>query len=108
MTATAASQPILHGAWLKRGAHVNAVGSSRPDWRELDDAAMQNTVIVDSREAAEKEAGDVLLSGATIYAEIGEIFNGSKPALPNETTVFKSLGLAIEDIASAKLVAWRG
>lgn len=105
VTATAAAQPILHGAWLKRGAHVNAVGSSRPDWRELDDAAMRNTVIVDSREAAEKEAGDVLLSGATIYAEIGEIFNGSKAAVPNETTIFKSLGLAIEDLASAKLVA---
>jgi ornithine cyclodeaminase/alanine dehydrogenase-like protein (mu-crystallin family) len=104
VTATAATQPILRGAWLKPGAHVNAVGSSRPAWRELDDEAMRNTVIVDSREAAEKEAGDVILAGAAIYAEIGEIFNGSKAALPNETTIFKSVGLAIEDITAAKLV----
>lgn len=103
VTATAATQPILHGAWLKPGSYVNAVGSSRPDWRELDDEAMANTVIVDSREAAEKEAGDVILAGAAIYAEIGEIFNGSKAAVPNATTIFKSVGLAVEDIAAAKL-----
>ncbi len=59
VTATAAHEPILEGEWLKPGAHVNAVGSSRPDWRELDDAAMANTVYVDSREAAAREAGDV-------------------------------------------------
>jgi ornithine cyclodeaminase/alanine dehydrogenase-like protein (mu-crystallin family) len=103
VTATAAHEPILQGAWLKPGAHVNAVGSSRPDWRELDDAAMAHTVVVDSRDAAAQEAGDVILSGARVYAEIGEIFGGSK-ALPSGTTVFKSVGLAAEDIAAAKLV----
>ena len=50
VTATNALQPILQGAWLKPGAHVNAVGSPRPDWRELDDSAMANTLVVDSRE----------------------------------------------------------
>jgi ornithine cyclodeaminase/alanine dehydrogenase-like protein (mu-crystallin family) len=103
VTATAARQPILRGAWLKPGAHVNAVGSSRPDWRELDDEAMSNTVIVDSREAAQCEAGDVILAGASIYAEIGEVFNGSKAVTPHQTTIFKSVGLAVEDIAAARL-----
>ena len=60
VTATAALQPILEGAWLKPGAHVNAVGAPRPDWRELDDLAMANTLIVDSREAVLKESGDVI------------------------------------------------
>ena len=105
VTATNALEPILRGEWLKPGAHVNAVGSPRPNWRELDDQAMQNTVIVDSREAVLKESGDVILSGAPIYAEIGEIFAGLKPApAPGTTTIFKSVGLAIEDVATAQLV----
>jgi ornithine cyclodeaminase/alanine dehydrogenase-like protein (mu-crystallin family) len=104
VTATAACEPILKGAWLKPGAHVNAVGSSRPDGRELDDEAMGNTVVVDSREAALKEAGDVIAAQAAIYAEIGEIFGGSKKPTPETTTVFKSVGLACEDVAAAQLV----
>jgi thiomorpholine-carboxylate dehydrogenase len=105
VTATNALEPILRGEWLKPGAHVNAVGSPRPNWRELDDQAMQNTVIVDSREAVLKESGDMILSGAPIYAEIGEIFAGLKPApAPGATTIFKSVGLAIEDVATAQLV----
>lgn len=105
VTATAAREPILEGAWLKPGAHVNAVGSSRPDWRELDDEAMRNVVVVDSREAAAVEAGDVLIPNAPIYAEIGEIFGGTKSIAPTATTIFKSVGLAVEDVAAAKLVA---
>jgi ornithine cyclodeaminase/alanine dehydrogenase-like protein (mu-crystallin family) len=104
VTATAAHDPILKGAWLKPGAHLNAVGSSRLDWRELDDEAMANTVVVDSRDAAAREAGDVIMAKAAIYAEIGEIFAGIKPATPSVTTVFKSVGLAVEDVAAAKLV----
>jgi thiomorpholine-carboxylate dehydrogenase len=104
VTATNALEPILKGEWLKPGAHVNAVGSPRPNWRELDDAAMANTLIVDSREAVLKESGDVILSAATIYAEAGEIFAGTKEAPVAATTVFKSVGIAIEDIAAAKLV----
>jgi thiomorpholine-carboxylate dehydrogenase len=104
VTATNAVEPILKGAWLKRGAHVNAVGSPRPTWRELDDDAMANVLVVDSREAALKESGDVILSKAKIYAEAGEIFDGSKTVSASETTVFKSLGLAIEDVAAARLV----
>ena len=104
VTATNALEPILKGAWLKAGAHVNAVGSPRPGWRELDDNAMANTLIVDSREAVLKESGDVILSNAPIYAEIGEIFAGCKKVPVAATTVFKSVGLAIEDVAAAKLV----
>ena len=104
VTATNALEPILNGAWLKPGAHVNTVGSPRPNWRELDDAAMRNSLVVDSREAALQESGDVILSGAAIYAEIGEIFAGLKPAPASETTIFKSVGLAIEDVATARLV----
>ncbi len=104
VTATNALEPILKGAWLKPGAHVNAVGSPRPTWRELDDDVMANTVIVDSRAAVREESGDVILSGATIYAEIGEIFAGIKEAPISATTVFKSVGIAVEDIATAKLV----
>ena len=104
VTATNAVEPILKGGWLKPGAHVNAVGSPRPDWRELDDEAMANILIVNSREAVLKESGDVILSGASIYAEIGEIFAGIKPAPTAATTIFKSVGIAIEDIATAKMV----
>jgi len=104
VTATSAREPILKGEWLKPGAHVNAVGASRPDWRELDDAAMRNVVIVDSYEGARKESGDVILSGATPFAELGEILNGTKAVEPGATTIFKSLGMAVEDVAAAKLV----
>jgi thiomorpholine-carboxylate dehydrogenase len=104
VTATSAREPVLKGEWLKPGAHVNAVGASRPDWRELDDAAMRNIVIVDSYEGAAKEAGDVILSGATPFAELGEILNGSKRVEAGTTTIFKSLGMAVEDVAAAKLV----
>ena len=104
VTATNALEPFLKGEWLKQGAHVNAVGSPRPTWRELDNDAMQNTLIVDSREAALKEAGDVILSKASIFAEAGEIFAGLKMADRSATTVFKSVGIAVEDIAAARLV----
>ena len=90
--------------WSRTPEHVNAVGSPRPTWRELDDDVMANTLVVDSREAVLKESGDVILSGASIYAEAGEIFAGTKAISPMETTVFKSVGIAVEDIASARLV----
>ena len=104
VTVTSAREPVLKGEWLKPGAHVNAVGASRPDWRELDDDAMRNVVIVDSYAGARKESGDVILSGATPFAELGEILNGTKSVEPGATTIFKSLGMAVEDVAAAKLV----
>ena len=104
VTATSSKTPVLRGAWLKPGCHVNAVGACRPDWREMDDDAMRNVVFVDSREGAMKESGDVVLSGAGIYAELGEALAGKVPTRANETTIFKSLGMAVEDIAAALLV----
>jgi len=104
VTVTSSKTPVLKGAWLKPGCHVNAIGACRPDWRELDDEAMSNVVFVDSREGAMKESGDVLLSGAKIYAELGELLARKVPARTGETTIFKSLGMAAEDIAAAMLV----
>src|SRR5215469_8372282 len=103
VTVTSSKIPVLKGDWLKTGSHVNAVGACRPDWRELDDKAMSNVVFVDSREGAMKESGDVILSGAKIYAELGEALAGNVPTRANETTIFKSLGMAVEDIAAAML-----
>lgn len=105
VTVTSSKTPVLKGGWLKPGCHVNAVGACRPDWRELDDEAMQkNILFVDSREGALKESGDVILSGAKIYSELGEALAGKVSAHVNKTTVFKSLGMAVEDIAAATLV----
>ncbi|HEY2627295.1 MAG TPA: ornithine cyclodeaminase family protein [Candidatus Udaeobacter sp.] len=104
VTVTNSQTPVLKGAWLKPGCHVNAVGACRPDWRELDDETMTNVVFVDSREAAMKESGDIILSGAEIYAELGELFAGKILSRANETTIFKSLGMAVEDIAAALIV----
>ena len=104
VTVTNSKTPVLKGAWLKPGCHVNAIGACRPDWRELDDDAMNNVVFVDSREGALKESGDLILSGAKIYAELGEALAGKVPSRANETTIFKSLGMAVEDIVAALLV----
>jgi thiomorpholine-carboxylate dehydrogenase len=104
VTATNAREPVLKGAWLKRGVHVNTVGSPRPTWREVDDETMANILIVDSREAVLKESGDVILSKAEIFAEAGEILGGTKSPSVGQTTIFKSVGIAIEDLAAAQLV----
>jgi ornithine cyclodeaminase/alanine dehydrogenase-like protein (mu-crystallin family) len=104
ITATNSTMPVLKGSWLKPGSHVNAVGACRPDWRELDDEAMSHIIFVDSREGAATESGDVILSGAKIYAELGEALAGKVPSRASETTIFKSLGMAVEDIAAALLV----
>ena len=104
VTVTNSKTPVLKGTWIKSGCHVNAIGACRPDWRELDDEAMSNVVFVDSREGALKESGDVILSGTKIYAELGEALANKVPARANETTIFKSLGMAVQDLATAQLV----
>ena len=101
---TSSKEPVLKGAWLKPGCHVNAVGAPRANWRELDDKAMESVLYVDSREAAMVESGDVILSRAEIYAEIGEALAGEVDPRAGEITVFRSLGMAIEDVAAAMLV----
>lgn len=108
VTATTSQTPVLSGAWLSPGAHVNAVGAPRPDWRELDDETLRRCagrVYVDSREAALEESGDVIAAGR-ISAELGEVVAGTRPGRGSaeEITLFKSLGLAVEDVATADLI----
>lgn len=105
VSAASTSAPIVHGGWLSPNAYVNAVGAVGTHNRELDDATMQATIVVDSREAAMRESGDIITSGAPIYAELGELLAGTKP-LPaiGSRIVFKSLGIAVEDLAAALLV----
>ena len=106
VTATTSPTPVLLGEWLSPGTHINAVGAPRPDWRELDEEVLRCAkVYVDSREAAMKESGDVIAAGE-VYAEIGEVAAGTKLGRQSEeeVTLFKSLGLAVEDVATAELV----
>lgn len=104
VTVTSSQTPVLKGEWLKEGAHVNAVGACAPGWRELDDVVMSNVIVADSTEAALKESGDIILSGASLHGELGNILAGNLSPEVRRTTVFKSLGLAVEDVASARLV----
>ncbi|KAK2182607.1 hypothetical protein NP493_347g03085 [Ridgeia piscesae] len=104
-TVTFATTPIIQADWVKPGAHINAVGACRADWQELSSQLMKTSVVYcDSRDACNQEAGDVIQSGCDIYAEIGEVINGHKEAFWEKTTVFKSVGIAIEDVVSAKMV----
>jgi ornithine cyclodeaminase/alanine dehydrogenase-like protein (mu-crystallin family) len=108
VVATAATTPVLMGEWLSPGAHINAVGATRPDWRELDDAILRRArIYVEAREAAMKESGDIIAAG-NIFAEIGEVVAGTKSGRKSEEeiTLFKSVGVAVEDIVAADLV-WR-
>jgi ornithine cyclodeaminase/alanine dehydrogenase-like protein (mu-crystallin family) len=104
LTLTSSPTPILQGRWLKKDAMVCAVGAVTPERRELDDEAMRGAVVVESREAALREPGDILLSKAEVTAEIGELLNGRVIGSRDRPIIFKSVGIAIEDIAAAKLV----
>ncbi|HEY1371234.1 MAG TPA: ornithine cyclodeaminase family protein [Candidatus Binatia bacterium] len=114
VTATSAPAPVLDRAWLKPGAHINAVGSHRPDLRELDAATLKAArVFVDSRDAIMAECGDVLLAikegaiqAADASTEIGEVLAKKKPGRvnPSDITLYKSVGIAAQDVATAALV----
>ena len=109
VVATSATKPVLKGEWLSPGTHINAVGATRPNWRELDDDALrQARIYVESREAASKESGDIIAAGK-IFAELGEVVAGSKPGRESddEITLYKSVGVAVEDIVAADLVYQR-
>ena len=111
VTATTAREPILKREWISPGAHLNVVGSSIPTTREIDSATMAAaSLFVDRRESTVNEGGDYLfalresaITADHIKAEIGELLIGEHPGRtsPDEITLFKSLGLAIEDLASA-------
>lgn len=104
VTATAATEPVLEGRWLSGGAHVNAVGWNGPDGRELDDDAMASLVFVESRQGAAEESGNVRRSGVDVTAEIGAALAGPLGHWRSETTVFDSVGMAVEDVVAAQLV----
>jgi ornithine cyclodeaminase/alanine dehydrogenase-like protein (mu-crystallin family) len=114
VTATTAKEPTVKPEWLKAGAHINAVGSHRPDLREIDGATLaRSKIVVDSREAIMAECGDILLAlreksigEDAIHAEIGEVLAGTKPGRSGagEITLYKSVGIAIQDVATANLV----
>ncbi len=106
VVATTSQTPVLLGEWLSPGTHINAVGAPRPTWRELDDEVLRAACIyVESREAATRESGDVIAAGR-VDAEIGEVVTGVKRGRESagEITLFKSVGVAIEDVATADLV----
>ena len=107
LTVTASPSPVLEGRWLAPDALVLAVGATGASLRELDNEAMQSSfVVAESRSCAERESGDVILSGVKVQAEIGEILSGSVAAPADDRVVFKSVGMAIEDLTAARLV-WK-
>ena len=106
VVATTSQVPVLHGEWLSPGTHVNAVGAPRPTWRELDDAVLRAArIYVESREAATRESGDIIAAGR-VDAEIGEVVTGARRGRESagELTLFKSVGVAVEDVVTADLV----
>jgi ornithine cyclodeaminase len=113
-TVTSASEPVLSGSWLSPGCHINAVGACRPKSRELDGTAVsRSSVFVDRRESADHEAGDLLLARAEgsisedfPIVELGDVLAGTAAGRQDqrEITLFKSLGIAVEDLASAAFV----
>jgi alanine dehydrogenase len=113
-TTTSASEPVLFGHMMVEGMHVNAVGASIPSWRELDtEAVRRSRLFTDRRESLENEAGEYIraletgaIGGGHLQAELGEVLIGSHPGRTSdaEITLFRSLGLAVEDVAAGWLV----
>jgi ornithine cyclodeaminase len=113
-TTTSSRTPVLQGAWLEPGCHINAVGASVPTARELDSAAVaRSRLFVDRRESVLNEAGDFLIprsegeiTDAHILSELGDVVLGRATgrATTEEITLFKSLGLAVEDVAAARFI----
>jgi alanine dehydrogenase len=111
--ATGSREPVVHSDWISDGAHVCAVGACRPDQREMDSQLVaRGRVFVDSRTGALAEAGDIILpmkEGAIheqhVVGELGEVVLGKivGRTSPNDVTIFKSLGMAVEDVAAAHL-----
>lgn len=104
IAATASSEAIFDGDWLAPGATVASVGWAGADGGELDASTMSNVVIVDSREGALVESGNVRRHEAEIYGELGEILDESKSVDAGAIVVFESIGMACQDIAAASLV----
>ena len=114
VTATSSLEPVINKDWISPGAHINAIGTHSPNSREVDSGTMSVArIFVDRRESAINESGDYLLAAKegvvtpeSILGEIGELLIGTKAGRSSESeiTLFKSLGLAIEDVACADYV----
>jgi thiomorpholine-carboxylate dehydrogenase len=105
LVATSSPTPVLEGRWLKHDALVIAVGAIGPHLRELDDQAMLSScVVAEARGPVESESGDVRLSGARVHAEIGQVLSGAAQVPAGTRIVFKSVGMAIEDLTAARIV----
>ena len=114
ITATTSPEPILPGDWLKTGCHINAIGSNWANRRELDLATLQRSdvIVTDSKEQAQSEAGDFIIPAKDGLFDWSRVFDladvvaGHKPrrATPNEITLYKGVGIALEDVATASLV----
>jgi ornithine cyclodeaminase len=114
--ATSARSPVVEDVWVADGAHICAVGACRPDVREMDGALVARArLVVDSRTGALAEAGDIVipigegrLTADHIAGELGEVARGRIKGRESarQVTIFKSLGMAVEDVAAAELV-WR-
>ena len=112
--ATSATEPVVQSEWIKAGAHVISVGGCRPDRREMDPALVQRgRLFVDSRAAALAESGDIMMgiqehrfSASHIVGELGELIADKVEGRrsPRDVTIFKSIGLAVEDVVTADLV----
>jgi ornithine cyclodeaminase/alanine dehydrogenase-like protein (mu-crystallin family) len=110
-TATTSHAPVFDGRLLKPGAHVNAIGSFTPQMQEIDSETLRRAlVVVDARQAVLAESGDLLIpiargefSPEQIHAELGEILTGRRPGrqAPDQITLFKSVGVAVQDAAAA-------
>jgi len=116
VTATSSGTPVVRGAWLRPGMHLNAVGSNRAERRELDDESVRrcDLIVVDSIEQARLEAGDLQApgtgpdgtAGLARAVELKDVLGGAHPGRRDdrEVTLFKSLGVGLEDLAAASLV----
>lgn len=106
--ATTSSTPVFPGEAMEDGTHINGIGSYTPEMQEVDAHAVSRAtkIIVDSRESANAEAGDLIVAGAEITGELGDIVNGDLPGRENETevTMFKSVGVAVQDLTAATVV----
>jgi len=107
ITATTSMTPVFNGEDLKPGTHITGVGSFTSQMQEVDETTVRRArIVVDSREACLSEAGDIIISNATIDAELGEIINGTKPGRrsDHEITFFKTVGVAAEDASAASAI----
>lgn len=104
VVATASTEPVLEGKWLKPGAKVVSAGWAGSDGTEVDADVMSNVVVVDSHAGTQAESGNIRRHSPTVFAQLGEVLDGSRPVKQDATVIFDSIGMACQDLAAAKLV----